>query len=303
MFSIIIPTYNRAHILEKSLPIVMKMKGVKQCEIFIVDDGSSDNTSFVLEKFKHNYPNLIKIIKQQNKGPAEARNSAIKQATKARILFLDDDVFPDESLLLKHFHFLDSNFSASQGILNWHPCLADNKVITFMDSQKMQFSFDLVKENNEISYLNVYTANLAVEKKIFSKCGLFDNCLSEDNNAKRYGFEDTALAYRIKKEGYKIGLNRSAMALHLHPITEEKLINRSYKVGYSSGILLDKYPEIAKDLKIKQKTLFSGLQGIVSSCVANMTFMKKFYGYNYWLRIRCKESYLRGFNDYKKDNK
>lgn len=297
MFSIIIPTHNRAHILRLSLPPILKMKGIETCELFIVDDGSTDSTHELLQNTRRQNPRLnITVLSQKNSGPGAARNTAVAASEMGRVLFIDDDVLPDPDLLSTHRDFLDKGFSVSQGILHWHPDIADSRVITFMESRKMQFSFDAVKPNDELSYLNIYTANLAVEKKVILTCGLFDDSLT----AKRYAFEDTALGFNIHQAGYRIGLNKKAVALHYHPLTEDELVGREYKVGYSAGILMDKYPKIAQNLRIKQKTRFSGLQAAVFSPLLKLRCIRNITGYSSWMRIRCRESFIRGFNEYKK---
>ncbi|MFH1612729.1 MAG: glycosyltransferase [bacterium] len=86
--SVIIPTYNAAQYIEKSLKSVLNQT-YKDFEIIIVDDGSTDNTKEVLKP----YLSSIIYIYQQNKKQAFARNIAIKKAQGDYIAFLDADDF------------------------------------------------------------------------------------------------------------------------------------------------------------------------------------------------------------------
>ena len=92
--SIIIPTYNRRNYLQKAVDSVLA-QAYPSFELIIVDDGSEDNTS---ELFK-NYDSAIIYIKQENKGPAAARNRGIQAAQHELIAFLDsDDRFAENKL-------------------------------------------------------------------------------------------------------------------------------------------------------------------------------------------------------------
>lgn len=91
--SVIIPTYNNAKYIDKSINSVLSQT-YKDFEIIIVDDGSSDNTKEVLKQ----YNGKIKYYYQENKGVSFARNKGIRESSGEYIAFLDsDDVwFPNK---------------------------------------------------------------------------------------------------------------------------------------------------------------------------------------------------------------
>lgn len=99
MISIIIPTYNRASVLSKTLPSYINQKNVD--EIIIVDDNSADNTFEVIEDYiNHNNKEQISIryIKHSHhKGAAEARLTGITEAKNGYIMFGEDDVIFDRN--------------------------------------------------------------------------------------------------------------------------------------------------------------------------------------------------------------
>jgi glycosyltransferase involved in cell wall biosynthesis len=84
--SVIIPTYNRADFIEDAVESVL-CQTYKDFEIIIVDDGSTDSTKDVLQKFY----NKIRYIYKNNGGVASARNTGIKHAQGEYIAFLDSD--------------------------------------------------------------------------------------------------------------------------------------------------------------------------------------------------------------------
>lgn len=87
--SIIIPAYNCESSVERCIKSVLLQKIKYTYEIIVINDGSTDNTQDVLNKFE-NIEN-IHIIEQKNKGFSGARNTGIDFATGRYLMFLDSD--------------------------------------------------------------------------------------------------------------------------------------------------------------------------------------------------------------------
>lgn len=95
--SIIIPTYNRAHLIGHSIDSILA-QDFRDYEIIVVDDGSTDSTQQVLEK----YYGAIRCIKQDNKGFGAARNRGLEEAKGEYIAFLDsDDLWTEDKLSIQ----------------------------------------------------------------------------------------------------------------------------------------------------------------------------------------------------------
>ena len=84
--SVIIPTYNRGWIIKDAIDSVLA-QDYTEFELIVVDDGSTDHTSDVLDSYR----NDIKILSQKNKGVSAARNRGIAEASGKFIAFLDSD--------------------------------------------------------------------------------------------------------------------------------------------------------------------------------------------------------------------
>ena len=84
--SVIIPTYNREKTIKRCIDSIVN-QSMPPYEIIVVDDGSTDQTLEILNKF---YPD-IKVIKQRHKGAQAARNAGIHAAQGDYIAFLDSD--------------------------------------------------------------------------------------------------------------------------------------------------------------------------------------------------------------------
>ena len=85
--SVVIPTYNRAHLLSRAIESVLAQLDGDNDELIIVDDGSTDDTSTVLEKFA----GRICIIQGAHVGGGAARNLGIEAAKGDLVAFLDSD--------------------------------------------------------------------------------------------------------------------------------------------------------------------------------------------------------------------
>lgn len=97
MISIVIPTFNRGYTLAQVLDSFYRQKFVE--EMIIVDDGGSDDTAAVVDKFSRKYP-LIKTIYLKNetrKGAPYSRRRGLLAASCEYVLFGDDDGFLEEN--------------------------------------------------------------------------------------------------------------------------------------------------------------------------------------------------------------
>ena len=90
LVSVIIPNYNGAKWISKTLnSCIIQKKYLK--EIIIVDDNSEDDSWSILEKIKIRYPSIIKLYKNPIKGANNARNYGFTKATGKYIQWLDVD--------------------------------------------------------------------------------------------------------------------------------------------------------------------------------------------------------------------
>jgi glycosyltransferase involved in cell wall biosynthesis len=86
LFSVIIPTYNRAALLQAALESVFAQE-FRDFEVLVVDDGSTDETETVVNGFG----SRPQYLRQQNNGPGAARNFGIQAAQGTYVTFLDSD--------------------------------------------------------------------------------------------------------------------------------------------------------------------------------------------------------------------
>ena len=111
--SVVIPTYNRIALVERAIDSVLR-QSIKPFDIIVVDDGSDDGTSEMIQKKYRS----INLVQQQNSGVSAARNNGIKHAKGDWIALLDsDDEWTEKKLenqvnrLIKNpdYHFCHTN--------------------------------------------------------------------------------------------------------------------------------------------------------------------------------------------------
>lgn len=89
LISVVIPAYNYAHLLPRTLDSVLGQMA-PDIELIVVNDGSRDQTAEVLAQYANRYP-CLQVINQTNAGAAAARNNGIRKAQGRYVLLLDAD--------------------------------------------------------------------------------------------------------------------------------------------------------------------------------------------------------------------
>ncbi|MCR5453211.1 MAG: glycosyltransferase [Lachnospiraceae bacterium] len=109
LISFAIPSYNSEEYMEKCIESILP--GGDEVEIIIVDDGSSDSTGEIADRYEREYPNIVTAVHQPNGGHGEAVNAGLKAATGKYFKVVDSDDWVDEEgykKVLDTLHGLES---------------------------------------------------------------------------------------------------------------------------------------------------------------------------------------------------
>lgn len=101
LVSVIVPVYNSEQYLDQCVRSLINQT-LKEVEFIFVDDGSTDSSVQILEKYQQS-DKRIKIIKQKNQYAGVARNNGLAQATGKYVIFLDSDDFFKLNMLEKMY--------------------------------------------------------------------------------------------------------------------------------------------------------------------------------------------------------
>ena len=101
--SIIVPVYNVEKYVEKCLQTLINQT-LKDIEIIVVNDGSTDNSRNIINEYARNFPNFIKCYDKENGGLSDARNYGMKSASGDYIAFLDSDDYVELDMYEKMYN-------------------------------------------------------------------------------------------------------------------------------------------------------------------------------------------------------
>ena len=107
MISVIIPVYNMENYLQQCLDSIIT-DDVADYEIILVDDGSTDNSGRICDRYANKYSN-INVVHQANGGLLQARRTGIKYAKGDYFLHVDSDDFVENSLLSRITTIINEN--------------------------------------------------------------------------------------------------------------------------------------------------------------------------------------------------
>ena len=187
LISIIIPTFNRYDALKNVLQDLEKQI-YTNFEVIIIDQSNPFHEDFY-SKYDLNYH----IIRQEEPALWKARNKGIKSAKSEYILFLDDDSRIHPDWILEHLKCLDFfNADISSGV---------SKSVV---GAKVPENYSFFRWSDQLD-----TGNVLIKKKVFEKCGLFD----EQFEKMRMG--DGEFGVRAYLNGFKNISNPKACREHL----------------------------------------------------------------------------------------
>jgi glycosyltransferase involved in cell wall biosynthesis len=164
--SVIIPTFNRSKKVVRAIESVLN-QSIKDFEIIVVDDGSTDNTNQALAR----YMSTIKYIRQLvNRGVSAARNIGIKSSTAPWIAFLDSDDYWLNEKLSVQMEFVDSNPGtvACQTEEIW---IRNGRRVNPKRKHKKP-SGNIFKESLKLCLVS--PSAVALKRSLFEEVGLFD---------------------------------------------------------------------------------------------------------------------------------
>lgn len=209
--SVIIPAYNAEAFISQTIESVLAQT-YQQLEIIVVDDGSTDGTCRILQR----YGDCIRFLHQENKGVSEARNAGVAIATGEYIALLDhDDLWLPEKLD-KQIKILDADSDVALVYSDCHRIDINGKLLFK--------KFDILRPHRGRVLAELFLENFipcptaVIRKQVLEKVGFFrpDLCFVEEYDlflkvAELYpiDFVDAPLAkYRVHEGGFSRNIER-----------------------------------------------------------------------------------------------
>lgn len=226
--SVVIPVFNAEKFINATINAVLDQKTEDfAIELITVNDGSKDGTLAILERFG----DKIKLINQENRGPAAARNAGAHAASGEIIVFTDSDTIPQADWLANLYQvFKNENVSACAGSY----CIANpESVLSRIIQSEIEFRYKSFKRM--IRFAGTY--NLAVTKELFEQTGGFDEAYRQASG------EDNDFCYKIVKTGNLIRFVEDAKVAHFHTEKPFKYLKEQYRHGFWRARLYFEHPE------------------------------------------------------------
>ncbi|MCM0589038.1 MAG: glycosyltransferase family 2 protein [Gloeotrichia echinulata IR180] len=258
-FSVVIPTYNRLPILEKSLRALeaQELAGntpITGYEIVLVDDGSTDGTLAWLAEHKEEFPH-VRCFEQDHSGPSAARNLGVEQALGDTIIFIDSDLVVLDNFLQAH----------ADALMLGQKKLGSDRLFTYgavINTSNFANPTAEPYKLTDFSAAFFATGNVAIAKHWLLEAGLFDTSFQ------LYGWEDLELGVRLKKLGLQLIKCPAAVGYHWHPPFNleqiPRLIEKEIERGRMGVLFYEKHPTWEVRMMIQMTWLHRLLWGILS---------------------------------------
>jgi glycosyltransferase involved in cell wall biosynthesis len=264
--SVVVPTYRRAAALGRTLAALGRQQGAPPFEVVVCDDGSPEREAAAIAdaveavRTAAGHGAVVRLVRQENAGPAAARNAGARAAVAPLLLFLDDDCAPAADLLVHHWEAHQallhtpasppppagsrrvpgsqgkSGLVAVMGHVAWDPAM---RVTPFMELvvRGAQFNYAAITDPEHVPFTCFYTANCSLARETLAAAGGFDASLPPF-------MEDTEFAYRLTRAGGRIVYRPDAVVYHEHAVELAPYLERQRKAGRAAVQVVQRHPEL-----------------------------------------------------------
>jgi glycosyltransferase involved in cell wall biosynthesis len=227
--SVVIPAYNAESTIGQAVEhSLSQTREPLEVEVIVVDDGSKDDTAKVAQSAG------ATVIRQENAGPAAARNRGWESATGQVICFTDADCVPSadwiENLLAGFSEEQVGAVAGSYDIANTNSWLAHWVHQEIMERHKRMGPF--------VRAFGSY--NVAIPHYVLQATGGFDADYRQASG------EDNDLSYRITRMGWRLAFRPLAKVAHYHPERVWNYLMEQYRHGFWRAKLYKDHPDMVR---------------------------------------------------------
>ena len=233
--SVVVATFNRCPILKVTLEKLAGQSISEDFEVLVVDDGSADGTSEMVEAITCSLPYRLKYFRHDNRGPGHSQNRGIEESESNIVLLMADDIWAGPELLSQHLKThreqTDDNIAVLGKVVQ-SPDLPKTVIHKYWDP----FRYGRFDGKSELDGINFMACNISVKKSFLMKHGMY-------REAKGAAHEDIELGYRLREQGLRIIYNECALAYHHHPETLTNACRRAHERGRNFNMLSENMPK------------------------------------------------------------
>jgi glycosyltransferase involved in cell wall biosynthesis len=255
MISIIIPVFNSEKTIRYTLE-GLENQTIRDFEVIIVDDGSTDSSSKLINDFFSQNKYKATLMHQKNAGPAKARNLGALKADGEILLFLDSDCVTPDNWIKEMIWPLGNNVVGSN--CGYKVRNAQYLIARYIDYE-IAYRHKKLK-NKKINTVGTYSA--CILKRVFKEIGGFDTTYKHASG------EDFDLAFTISKLKYEFVFTDRTFVYHFHPETLKKFLKQQYGRGYWRFWMYIKHKD-----RILKGDSYTGMEAQAQFLLSNVFFL------------------------------
>lgn len=252
-FSIILPSYNRASFIKKSL-LSVQNQVFEDWELIFVDDGSTDETAKIVANFKEK---RFRYFYQQNQERSIARNNGIEKASGKYICFLDsDDEYLPNHLEILHQNILEKNEPTAFFYTGIYKSENQNRT-------KIPLPKKVLK--NPIEHLlthTIFPTSACLHRDIFKEFQF---------KPKMSYWEDTALWLQIATKFPLFQINEFTCVWNIHPDSTTQIFENQLSIK-----------KVNQEIKVKKEVLKLNLLAPFLNQKIKNRFFSKIYFFSFY---------------------
>ncbi len=234
--SVVIPTYERADGLRSVLLALARQTAAAEAfEVVVVDDGSGAATASMLAAI--DVPYRLVVERQENSGPAAARNRGIAAASGRWCIFIDDDILADPGLVAGHIDAQErSGGMIGIGGLRLRAVGPRGGLAAHFAEWWAEHYRRFEEGEQEPDFWGGFSGNLSAPRETLLTVGSFDEELDRS--------EDVELAFRLERAGLAVGFVQDAGGEQVHAKGFREIVRDFDRAGSAAAALWRKHPEM-----------------------------------------------------------
>lgn len=239
--TVVVPSYNRREGLRNLLDgLGRQTYPADALETVVVLDGSRDGSADLVRSL--DAPFRLHLVEQENAGAAAARNRGAAEAGNQILVFLDDDIVPDESFLAEHA--AGHAGGANLAIVGYCP-----PVVTSTDlwSQAVRGWWEdhfrrKSEQSHQWTFIDFTVGNSSMPRQTFLDCGGLDRSFANR------GREDWELAVRMLRAGTRLAYRPEAVGHHFVETSFRTRLKQFRQEARDDVLFASKHPHVRGQL-------------------------------------------------------
>lgn len=238
LISVIVPVYNVAEYLPRCVDSILRQT-YKELEIWLIDDGSTDQSGVICDQYAEIDPR-IRVIHKENGGLSDARNAAIDKIKGKYVTFIDSDDYIADCFVERLYSEI-VKYNAEIAIAGFLPTINDTEGYFLNDEIEIYSSKESIKE---LLYQKKY--NTSAWAKLYES-SLFDNVRYPKGKL----FEDICTTYKLLDKATKVVFDYSKLYFYFQ--RGNSIVRSGFnvkKMDYVSNtkelhdFIYEKYPDL-----------------------------------------------------------